>query len=333
MTLKVPLTGTNVVPEGDSPAANGGAGIPGQTQPPAAPQPKPARPSLHQLRMNAPQPQVEVRGEFDDKGRVKWVPVEQAQEQGQPDDAAGVEDSIVDARGDVQQGVPDVPPLTGSESQPSNDIGGLQRQIQDLTQTVGLLAQMQMRGAQPEPAKPQAPTPPDPAQFDFYDAQSVAEYNRLNQAYMDAAIQYRVNAALEPHGSALQDAQLNAQYNGVYAQFGQDPNFKATMQSALQLVARFPSISIPEAYKHMASTQLPSPHQSAAPSQSAKPASRTITAQEAAQKAEQARKLPASNGVSGTAEPALPANLRNVGALGRIMLHNQQSGRARPIGN
>jgi hypothetical protein len=247
-----------------------------------------------------------------------------------PQEAEGAADTAEQDNEERYGAGSDVPPLPNGTADAGQS--ALEQRIDRLTQTVELLTRAQLQGMQPQaPPKPQAPTPPDPTQFDMYDPASLQEYQRLNNAYIQATVRHEVNAALEPHGSALQDAQLNAQYNHTVATYGHDPNFKGNMESALKLVASFPNISIPEAYKHVASTT--SPRQSAAPSQSAKPAQRTITAQEAAQKAEQAKKLPASNGVSGTAEPGLPPVLRNVGALGRIMLHNRQSGRARPIGN
>jgi len=118
----------------------------------------------------------------------------------------------------------------------------------------------------------------------------------------------------------------------VLADYGNDPNFKPFMDKALQMVAKSNGrFSIPDAYDFVAASQITSPPQVAPPSPSGKPAQRTLTAQEAAQKAAQANSLPPRNGVSGAAEPALPTSLMNIGALGRIMLHNQQTGRARPI--
>lgn len=337
MSFKVPLIGTNVTSEVEG--AQPGATTP-PVQPTAQAQP-PQRQSLHQVRMPRQEQQVEVRGEFDDKGRIKWVPVEKTQEQAAQgaEAVADVDASTVDAGVGALDGGVDVPPLTSQTHATAGEsfqVSELQKQIANLTQTVNILAQVQLKGALPEPAKPQAPQPPNPADFDLYDLQQFAEFNKLNQAYIQATVRHEVNTALEPHGNALQDAELNRQYNAVVYQHGRDDNFQPVMQDALRLVAAFPNISIPDAYKHVASTQsTTSPRQPAATTSQpvAKPTQRTLTAQEAAQKAAQAKSLPASQGVSGTPEPGLPASLRNVGALGRIMFHNQQSGRARPIGN
>ena len=163
----------------------------------------------------------------------------------------------------------------------------------------------------------------------------MAEFHKLNNAYIQATVQQSVQAALAPHEGAMQSAEYTRQYNSALADQGNDPNFKPYMDKALQMVAKSGGrFSIPEAYDIIASSQITSPQaaQPAQPQGYAKPAQRTLTAQEAAQKAAQAHNLPPRNGVSCSAEPALPASLMNVGALGRIMLHNQQSGRARPLG-
>ena len=345
MALKVPIVGTSVVAEGEgvSPAINGGAAPPVRLTETPAPQPQ--RQSLHSVRMKPQQEQIEVRGEFDSFGRVKWIPVEKAQEQAaqaeevveQAEEVVDADDSTVDAGGGALDGVVSVPPLNTQQhatAGQSVQVNELQRQIVDLTQTVQLLTRAQLQGMQPPPQKPTAPQPPDPTQFDFYEPAQLAEFHKLNNAYIQATVRHEVDAAFAPHGATLQDARLNAEYNSVVYQHGADTNFQPTMQAALKLAAQFPSISIPDAYKHMASNQDSSSSQKAAPATpTAKPAQRTMTAQEAAQKAEQAKRLPASQGVSGTPGPTLPVSLRNVGALGRIMYHNQQSGRARPIGN
>lgn len=333
MKMTIPLTGTNVTPEGAGPT-------PGATTPPVQPTEAPAqtqqptgRPSLHQARMPRPaMPEQEVKAEFDKFGRVKWVPVEQAQEQAAQvaDESADVEDSTVDAGVGALDGGFDVPPHPDAQVTPPTaqtfDGSALAQQVNQLTQLVNVLAQAQLGGLQ-QSQKPQAPTPPDPTQFDFYEPAQVAEFHRLNNAYIQATVRHEVNTALEPHGNALQGAQWNRDFNDLRAVRGDEPNFQANMDAAIRLVAKNPNrFSIPEAYEIMASV-LPntSPQKAAAPSPSAKPAQRIITAQEAAQKAEQAKKLPASNGVSGAGRPTLPSHIRTLGA---IMAWNQQNGRA-----
>ena len=299
MQITVPVGGSNVVPEGEGPSRD------------SAPV---QRKSLHTVRMAAQVAQPEYKPEWKENGQLRWVPQEAAAEE------PAAEEQVVEST---------VPRGNGAASQDAGagqPYDALHREISELKQTMQMMAQGQL-----QPQQPQGPQPPDPTQFDFYEARDVAEYQRQNNAYMQAMVQQSVQAALAPHQDAMQSAEYTRQYNSVLADYGNDPNFKPFMDKALQMVAKSNGrFTIPDAYEWVASSQITSPHQ-AAPSPSAKPAQRTMTAQEAAQKAAQAHSLPPRNGVSGAAEPALPASLMNVGALGRIMLHNQQTGRARPI--
>ena len=334
-TLKVPLIGTNVIPEGGNGAAD--------TQPPPAPPPHqqpPQRRSLHQVRMPRPNtPPTEYRHEWTDNGKVKWYPVEaSAPEHEAPDAEGGAADVETPNGGDnaTQGGGFDVPPHPDAQTvPPTTALDGLNQQIQALTNNVNLLMQAQLQGMQSQQPKPQAPQPPDPTQFDFYEPAQVAEFQKLNNAYMQAEIQRTVQSALAPHGESLRDVQYIVQHNDLVARYGDNPNFKAIEHKAIAIVANAPNkFSLTEAYELVASSQLSSsPQQPTATTSQpvAKPAPRQLTAQEAAQKAAQANTLPPRNGVNGSGEPGLPANINNVGALGRIMLHNQQTGRARPI--
>jgi|SRR5262245_14626400 len=296
MNITVPVGGSNVIPEGEGPSRND------------APTPLAQRKSLHTVRMAAGTT-PEYRPEWQDNGQLKWVPQEQQAE-------AVAEEPVTDNSRAAS--------YTGEQQLYDT----LRQEMAELKQAMQYMAQGQA-GRQPQ--QPQAPQPPDPSQVDWYDAGQVAEYHRQHDAYVDAKVDYKVNAALDPHRETMQSAEYTRQYNSVLADYGNDPNFKPIMDKALQMVAKSNGgFSIPEAYTLVASAQITSPHQ-AAPSPSANTGQRTLTVQEAAQKAAQARSLPARNGVSGTGEPALPTSLMNVGALGRIMLHNQQTGRARPL--
>jgi len=297
MQITVPVGGSNVVPEGEGPSRD------------SAPV---QRKSLHTVRMAAQVAQPEYKPEWKENGQLRWVPQEPAAEE-------PAEEQVIEST---------VPRGSDNGVQEAQPYDALHREISELKQTMQMMAQGQLAG---QPQQPQGPQPPNPEDFDFYEPRQVAEFHRLNNAYIQATVQQSVQAALDPHRDAMQSAEYTRQYNSVLADYGNDPNFKPFMDKALQMVAKSNGrFTIPDAYEWVASSQITSPHQ-AAPSPSAKPAQRTMTAQEAAQKAAQAHSLPPRNGVSGAAEPALPASLMNVGALGRIMLHNQQTGRARPI--
>src|SRR5215510_9325957 len=297
MQMTVPIGGSNVIPEGEGPARNE----------PNPPSPLAQRKSLHTVRLAAPTtPQYEPQ--WQENGQLKWVPQEQHVEE------APVEEQVVQSTVPRGNEFPDNGQTQSYEA--------LQREMAELKQTMQSWAQSQQQQQQQQ--QPQGPQPPDPAQFDFYDPQQVAEFHRRNNEYMQAEVQRTVQAALDPHRETMQSAEYTRQYNSVLADYGNDPNFKPFMDKALQMVAKSNGrYSIPEAYDLVATLQISSP-QTAAPSQSARPGQRTINAQEAAQKAAQALSLPARSGVSGAGEPALPASLMNVGALGRIILHNQQ---------
>src|SRR4030095_7307709 len=105
------------------------------------------------------------------------------------------------------------------------------------------------------------------AEFDFYDPAQVKEFHKQNNAYIQATVQQSVQSALAPHEGAMQAAEYTRQYNSVLADHVNDPNFKPFMDKALQLVAKSGGqFSIPAAYDLVASTQITSPHQTAASS-------------------------------------------------------------------
>lgn len=304
MQVTVPFGGTNVVSEGEGPSRH-----PGDS---ASPSPLSQRKSLHTVRVTPSSAAPEYRPEWKENGQLKWVQAEAPQE-------APAEEQHVDSPVPRGNGLPD------NGAQPYD---ALRQEMAELKQTMQLMAQSQIA----PPQQPQGPQPPNPEDFDFYEPAQVKEFHRLNNEYIQATVQQSVQAALDPHRDAMQQAEYTRQYNSVLADFGNDPNFKPFMDKALQLVAKTNGrYSITEAYDLVASTQVSLPQQTAAQPQGYAKQPRTITAQEAAQKAAQAQGLPSRNGVNGAGEPVLPPSLMNVGALGRIMLHNQQTGRARPL--
>ena len=305
MQITVPFGGTNVISEGEGPSRH-----PGDSA--SAPATPAQRKSLHTVRMPSTVAPPEYKPEWKENGQLKWVPAEAAAEE--PAEEQVVESTVPRGNGFADNG-----------AQQDQPLDALHREIAELKQTMQLMAQSQL-----QPQQPQGPQPPNPEEFDFYDPRSVADFHKRNNEYIQWTVQQSVQAALAPHQPAWESAEYTRQYNSVLADYGNDPNFKPFMNTALQLVAKSNGkYSIPEAYDLVASVQITSP-QAAQPQGYAKQP-RTLTAQEAAQKAQQASSLPGRNGVSGAGEPALPASLMNVGALGRIMLHNQQTGRARPI--
>lgn len=144
--------------------------------------------------------------------------------------------------------------------------------------------------------------PPDPMSYDFYDSNDVARFHQDNSAYYQQVVRGEVQAALQPHLGALNEAQLRQDYNAAVARYGEDANFQEVMDVALknceELAKSGKPFSIVEAY------------QNANDASAARPGKR------------------------GNAH--LPESFRGkngVGMLGRIIEHNHQTGRARPFGN
>jgi hypothetical protein len=313
MQITVPVGGSNVIPEGEGPSRNA----------PDVPSPLAQRKSLHTVRLAAPTA-PEYKPEWKENGQLRWVPKEPAAEE------PAAEEQVVEST------VPRGNGLSDNGAQQTQPYDALHREIAELKQAMQAMAQGQV-----QPQQPQGPQPPDPTDFDFYDPAQVKEFHRLNNEYTQWTVEQSVQAALAPHRNAMQSAEYTRQYNSVLGDHGwladgsENPHFKSLMEKALKLVMESgATISIPDAYDRVEletyRSSKTSP-QTTAPSQSVKPGQRSLNAQEAAQKAAQARSLPPRNGVSGAAEAGLPVALMNVNALGRIMLHNQQTGRARPI--
>lgn len=149
----------------------------------------------------------------------------------------------------------------------------------------------------------QAAQPPNPTDYDFYDSNDAARFHQDNAAYYQQIVDARVQSVLSPHIGALNEAALQRDYNAAVARYGEDANFREVMDVALnnckELGASGKPFNIVEEY------------QKANDASAARPGQR------------------------GNAH--LPESLRTgkkaIGSLGRIMAHNQQTGRARPFGN
>lgn len=178
----------------------------------------------------------------------------------------------------------------------SHQAAMLQQQVTNLTSQVSNMMGNQYgnNGNRQFGGQQSAPRPPNPVDFDMYDDESVAEFHRQTEEYIDA----RVAAAMAPHNEVLQDAKWGQQYNACLAEHNDDPNFKETMNEALEMVlASGGQLSIPEAYRRVDDPR------------------------------------GARLGRRGNAH--LPESLRDrrngVKSFGRIIEHNHQAGRAKPF--
>lgn len=215
--VQVPLTGEHVTPHGEAPPQQQPERVSGFKD--GVYQPPEGRQPLHKLRMPRQADQTQTEPVWTGN-RFEWKPVERAE----PPQATA-------------------PP---PQSAPAND--AVSRQISQLTDVVALMAQKQ--GLIPEDTGPRMP---DPARFDFYDPQDEAEYHRMHKEYVDAVVQQRMQAEIDPYRPMLADAQkahdMQSQFNECVAEHGKDPNFNRVMSAALELVADSNNkLSITEAY-------------------------------------------------------------------------------------
>jgi hypothetical protein len=143
-----------------------------------------------------------------------------------------------------------------------------------------------------------AAQPPDPMSYDFYDSNDVARFHQDNGAYYQQLVDARVQAHLAPHASALQEAQLRQDYNAAVERYGNDGNFQEVMDVALKNCA--------EAQARGKQFSIVAEYQKANDASAARPGQRGNA------------HLP----------EAFRDKRRGIGMLGRIMHHNQQTGRS-----
>jgi len=140
--------------------------------------------------------------------------------------------------------------------------------------------------------QPRGPKAPNPFDFDLYDEESAAAFQRANDEYIESKVQ----AALAPSRQAVSDAELVAQYNRTVSKYADDANFKPVMDEALQACARDARagkpVNIEQAYE---------------------------------------RTSEAVSGRSGQRSAHLPSKARTVAGLGALIDFNHKSGRAKPF--
>jgi ribosomal protein L12E/L44/L45/RPP1/RPP2 len=178
-----------------------------------------------------------------------------------------------------------------------------------LTEIMGLSAPAATRASEP-----------DYSQYDLYEPTQRAQFIKT----LRDEIRSEIRAELAPHQQTIDGARRRQEYDTVAAQHGTDTNFNAKVVQALTLVKENQSLTIGQAYdlvNRIAAAVAPAaaaanPATSTVQQPAKPPATRTITAQQAEQKAEQAKTLPASNsGVRGAAPAPMPANIKNFGDM------------------
>lgn len=196
-------------------------------------------------------------------------------------------------------------PQPEQSAAPQSPLEQAHAQLSELENTVGMLMQNQFGGAVAQ-GDQGAVGAPDVTQYDMWDEESVAEYNRANNAYIAQESARRVNEALAPHRAAMRMAQHEQDFNALAAEHGDDPNFRNVMLAALELMKDDEGLSMPEAYK-----------------QANNPKNAKLGRRGNAHLPEDLRAFRTD------ANGKRQRNLQT--GLGRIMAHNQMSGRAAPI--
>lgn len=213
-TLKIPLVGTHVTPEGDGSPGS----VPQPTQPAAQPVQQPLehpvahRPSLHKLKGLGQQ-------------IVKQVEMEHTPYWHEGPNGHG---SFKFNSRPVEPPQPEPAP-----------IDPLHQRLDALTGTLERLTQ-------PQPDA--GPQQPNPAAFDFYDPQEEAEYHRMNNEW----IEHTKQQALAPHRAAIADAEITRQYLELADRYGHEAGAMAVQVALeaggkLSLAEAFEQVTNPDA--------------------------------------------------------------------------------------
>jgi hypothetical protein len=118
---------------------------------------------------------------------------------------------------------------------------------------------MLLRGATGGSLPGDPPRQPDPAHFDFYDYESVNEFHRQNNAYLE----HVKEQAITPHKAAIQEAAAWRAYNEVTNEYRGHPQFReieAAAQYAIgEAAENGQQLTIKEAFANANNPQLARP--------------------------------------------------------------------------
>ncbi len=336
--LQVPVEGSNIRRETTYPVATeNGYAVVGQKAPPIlapeaeAPATIPETPQTPQTPPRELQPLEQFHPafinkdiRFDEKtGRLRITPKAEEVAAAAETQDEGAE-SELPALGEQHQAIPG-----GTESQqaaPSSEIQQLRAEMAQNNQLMVAMAQSMMSGRPLNEflgLAPSQPAEPDYSEYDLYDPDQRSAF--IKQIRQEARAE--AQAAIAPHQQVIQSARQQQEQIIVAQQYGNDANFQNKMAAALQLVQANPAMSVENAYKivsHIVGVAVPSQSKAVAPSQaSANQATRTITPEQAQQKAEQAKRLPRDSGVRGAGPAPVPEHF-GVGDLGKMIAWNLQ---------
>ncbi len=255
---------------------------------------------------------------FDEKtGKVRVIPIAEAEAaaveaEGETEDVGDLPD-LGEQHYNIPGGTQDTA-QTATATAPTAEAQALRDQVGQLTQIVTAMAQAQLSGkplAEMFGAQPAQPAEPDFSELDLYDPAQLAGFIKQS---VGAAIQ----GAIAPHQQTIEGARRRQEYDATALKFGNEPDFRQKSIAAIQLVADNPALTIEQAYgvvNRIAQTLTPQLTAAAIPQPAATQATRTLTAEQAQQKADQAKRLPGNGGVRGAGKPEMPAHIQGLGQM------------------
>lgn len=213
--------------------------------------------------------------------------------------------------------------VTQTTQQPTSEVAELRAQLAQQGQMMQAMLVAQATGKPLAEVLGLQPTPtaePDYSDYDLYEPDQRAEFIRRIKQDVKAEV-------MREHQPTMEASRRRMEYDNVAAKYGSESNFQQKAIAAIQLVQDNPALTIEQAYatvnKIQQSLGVNGTPQVAAPANGAKQATRTITPEQAAAKAEQAKKLPGNSGVNGAGPAPAPAHF-GIGDLGKMMLWDLQ---------
>ena len=261
---------------------------------------------------------------FDKNNRARWVNHEKAAliraENGQPETEEAPADAPTEELPELPQEETPANPPTPPPSQQPIDLNQRIAQLENALITF-------MTGQQPQAQKE---AEPNYEEIDLYDPRQLSSFIRNE-------MQTAMKGIIDPHLPTIKGARVNQELRNVEAKYSADKNYSNRILLAQQLVEANPEMTMENAYKiatHSetvlnAGKESPQPTQNNAvpPSGISQPTTRTLTAEQAQKKAEQAKRLPKPNsGASGVSSRVNPPT--GMKGLGDMMAHNYRYNRS-----
>jgi hypothetical protein len=291
---------------------------PAATPTPADPVPVPAQTDANAPAANAvetpartPTPIEEFHPSLDpSKVSMTFDPVS-GKLQVRPIEAAAADGPVQDSPAPTPPASPAAPAEPSTPAAPVSEVTELKGQVSQLTTLVTAMVQAQASGRPLAEVlgQPAAPAAPDYADVDMYDPKQAAQLVR-------DVVRAEIQNSMSAHQPTLDAARRRQEFDAALAKHGTDPAFHDKSLAAMELVKANPALTINAAYDLVASiAKTLQPKTAAAPAAPAQTATRTITPEQAAEKAAQAKNLPSNSGVRGEGRSGPPAHIKGLGQM------------------